>query len=175
MKPRVSIVMGSDSDLSIMSKSAVVLSDFRIRYEMIICSAHRSPAATHTYATALEKRGIEVVIAGAGGAAHLPGVIASWITIPVIGVPVFTSALHGVDSLYSIIAMPPGIPVATVGINAAVNAGLLAVEILSVSDASLRTSLRVYKKKLAGAVDQKNKKLQRRGYKAYLQSIEGKI
>lgn len=172
MNQLVSIVMGSDSDLSIMSKSAAVLEDFHVRYEIKICSAHRSPKETHVFASSLEKRGIGVVIAGAGGAAHLAGVLASWTTLPVIGVPIVTPTLHGVDSLYSIVSMPPGVPVATVGINAAQNAGLLAVEILSVNNPSLQKALRTYKKNMSAAIDQKNMKLQRIGYKAYLLSLE---
>lgn len=172
MKPQVSIVMGSDSDLSVMSEAANVLEAFRIRYELKICSAHRNPKETHYYAVSLEKRGVRVVIAGAGGAAHLAGVVASLTTLPVIGVPMFTGALEGVDSLFSVVSMPPGVPVATVGINNARNAAILAIEILSVRAAALRQSLRAYKKKLALTVNEKNAKLQRIGYKTYRRSME---
>lgn len=172
MKQQVSIVMGSDSDLSVMSDAATVLDDFHIRYEMKICSAHRNPKETHEYAVSLEKRGICVVIAGAGGAAHLAGVIASWTTLPVIGVPIYTRTLLGIDSLFSVVSMPPGVPVATVGINSARNAAILAIEILSVHTAALRQALLAYKKKLSLAVDEKNEKLQRIGYKTYRRSME---
>ncbi len=164
--------MGSDSDLPVMSEAAKVLEEFHVGYEMKICSAHRSPKETHAYAASLEKRGIQVVVAGAGGAAHLAGVIASWTTLPVIGVPIYTRTLSGIDSLFSVVSMPPGVPVATVGINAAQNAALLAIEILSVHTNSLRHALQVYKKKMSLAVDAKNQKLQRIGYKAYRQAIE---
>ncbi|MCX6794304.1 MAG: 5-(carboxyamino)imidazole ribonucleotide mutase [Candidatus Gottesmanbacteria bacterium] len=170
MNQQVSIVMGSDSDLSIMSKSAAVLEDFHVRYEVKICSAHRSPKETHMFASSLEKRGIKVVIAGAGGAAHLAGVIASYVSCPVIGIPMQSTYLAGVDSLLSVVQMPSGVPVATVGINAAENAALLAIQILAVSDKKLQFQLVEYKKKLAKGVLVKSEKLQRVGYKKYLQS-----
>lgn len=172
MKQLVSIVMGSDSDLSVMSEAARVLDEFHVRYEIKICSAHRSPKQTHEFAASLEKRGIRVVIAGAGGAAHLAGVIASWTTLPVIGVPIYTRTLGGIDSLFSVVSMPPGVPVATVGINAAKNAALLAIEILSVHTTTLRETLNVYKKKLSISVYEKNQKLQRMGFKAYRRAME---
>lgn len=157
-KPIVGILMGSDSDLPVMREVASVLDEFDVAHEMQILSAHRSPDQTHAYAQSAMKRGVKVVIAGAGGAAHLAGVIASTFVLPVIGVPMGTSALGGVDSLYSTVQMPPGVPVACVGINAAKNAGILAVQILSVSDASLTKKLLEYKKYLAAMVIEKNKK-----------------
>lgn len=141
--------MGSDSDMPVMKEAATILDDFGVLYEMRILSAHRAPVATHTYAQSAVKRGIKIIIAGAGGAAHLAGVVASLFPLPVIGVPMKTPALGGVDSLYSIIQMPTGVPVATVGINAAKNAALLAVQILTVSDLALAKKFLVYKRALA--------------------------
>lgn len=153
--------MGSDSDLPVMKEAAAILTEFGVAYEIVICSAHRAPGATHEYATTAVKRGIKVIIAGAGGAAHLAGVLASLFPMPVIGVPMKTLALGGNDSLYSTVQMPPGVPVATVGIDAAKNAGLLAIQILSVNDTSLARKFVAYKRTLAGSVAEKNKKLQR--------------
>lgn len=130
MRPLVSIVMGSISDLSIMEKAKNILQEFNVPYEIKVLSAHRSPKETASYAENLARRGIKVVIAGAGGAAHLPGVIASYTTLPVIGVPIYTTPFKGLDSALSILQMPQGIPVATVGIDNAANAGILAVQIL---------------------------------------------
>ena len=132
--PKVGIIMGSDSDLPVMKEAALILDEFEINYEMTIVSAHRTPDRMYEYAKTAKERGINIIIAGAGGAAHLPGMTAAITTLPVIGVPVKTSALSGVDSLYSIVQMPGGIPVATVAINAAKNAGLLAVQILGSFD-----------------------------------------
>lgn len=171
MKPIVSIIMGSDSDLPIMKDAAIVLEEFGIAYEITIVSAHRSPTIAHTYGLSLTKRGVHVVIAGAGGAAHLAGVVAALTTIPVIGVPMQTKSVGGVDSLYSIVQMPPGIPVATVGINSAKNAGLLAVSILALSDVKLTKKLSAYKKGLEKGVLQKAEKLQKIGFKKYLQEL----
>jgi len=156
----VSIVMGSDSDLKIMKEAAKALEEFGVSYELTIVSAHRTPERTATYAKSLESRGIEILIAGAGGAAHLPGVLASSCNIPVIGVPIKATALDGMDSLLSIVQMPKGIPVATVGINSAYNAGLLAVEMLS-----LRMS--AYRKKMAQEVEEKARILEEVGYEKY--------
>src|SRR5947199_5391354 len=159
--PLVSIVMGSDSDLEIMNEAAKALDDFGIAYEIDVTSAHRSPARTSEYARNAAARGIKVIIAGAGGAAHLAGVIAAESTLPVIGVPIPSTSLQGLDSLLSIVQMPAGIPVATVAIGkpGAANAGILAVQMLALSDAALAKKLAAHKKKLADAVEQKSRKL----------------
>lgn len=149
MKPIVGIIMGSSSDLPVMEEAAHILDEFQVPYEMRTLSAHRTPHATHAYAKALMKRGLKVIIAGAGGAAHLAGVIASLTALPVIGVPIKTEALGGLDSLYSTVQMPSGVPVATVGINGAKNAAFLAIEILSLSDERLAKKFSSYKRTLA--------------------------
>ena len=135
--PQVGIIMGSDSDLPVMADAAKVLDDFGIDYELTIVSAHRTPDRMYEYAKTARQRGLKLIIAGAGGAAHLPGMTAAITDLPVIGVPVKTRALSGVDSLYSIVQMPGGIPVATVAINGATNAGLLAVQILGAFDTAI--------------------------------------
>jgi 5-(carboxyamino)imidazole ribonucleotide mutase len=164
----VSIVMGSDSDLPVMMAAANVLSEFQVPYEVVISSAHRTPHQTAELAAKAESRGVAVIIAGAGGAAHLPGVIAALTLLPVIGVPIQTAALGGVDSLYAIVQMPGGIPVATVGINGAQNAALLAVQILAVKHPDLRERLRVYRKQMAEKVEAKAARLREMGPEAYL-------
>ena len=166
--PLVGIVMGSDSDLPVMKAAAEVLEEFGVDFEMTIISAHRSPKRAIEYASTAADRGLEALIAGAGGAAHLPGVLAAMTPLPVIGIPIKTSTLDGVDSLYSIVQMPGGIPVATVSINGAKNAGILAVQIISVMDASLRLKMIEYKKKLAKEVNDKSVLLEELGYKEYL-------
>lgn len=166
--PMVGIVMGSDSDLQIMRFAAEILEEFGVDYEMTVISAHRSPKRAIEYASTATERGLEVIIAGAGGAAHLPGVLAAMTPLPVIGVPIKTSTLDGLDSLYSIVQMPGGIPVATVSINGAKNAGILAAQILSVVDSGLRHKIIDYKKKLAKEVNDKAVLLEEIGYKAYL-------
>lgn len=158
--PRVGIVLGSDSDLAVMEDAVKVLEEFGVPFEMVIASAHRSPKRAAEYAMRAEERGIEVIIAGAGMAAHLPGVLAAYTCLPVIGVPLQGGALQGVDALYSIVQMPPGVPVAAVAINGARNAALLAVQILSIKDADLREKLRCYKERLAEAVAAKSEQLQ---------------
>jgi len=170
--PVVSIVMGSDSDLKVMKDAAKALEEFGVPYEMTILSAHRTPEKTSVYAQNAEKRGIEVIIAGAGGAAHLPGVIASLCNIPVIGVPIKSTAFDGMDSLLSIVQMPKGIPVATVGINNAYNAGLLAVKMLSLKYAELRERTTEYRQKMAQEVEKKAKLLEEVGYERYEQCKE---
>lgn len=172
--PLVGIVMGSDSDLPIMKAAAEILEQFDVDYEMTIISAHRSPHRAIEYATTAEERGLEVIIGGAGGAAHLPGVLAAVTPLPVIGVPIKTKTLDGLDSLYSIVQMPSGIPVATVGINGAKNAGLLAIQVLSVVDPQLRKKLIAYKKKLAIEVNDKAVSLQQLGYREYMNKKEMK-
>lgn len=146
--PQVGIIMGSDSDLLIMKEAAQVLDEFQITYEIKIVSAHRTPNLMAEYGNSAHKRGIKVIIAGAGGAAHLPGMTASYSPLPVIGVPVKSRSLDGLDSLLSIVQMPGGVPVATVGINQAKNAGILAAQIISVFDKVLQRRIISYKKKL---------------------------
>lgn len=166
---KVGIIMGSDSDLSVMSEAAKVLEEFGVEYEIMIVSAHRTPKKMFEYAMTAEDRGIEVIIAGAGGAAHLPGMTASITHLPVIGVPVKTTALGGLDSLLSIVQMPAGVPVATVAINNAKNAALLAVQILSIKYPQLKEKVKEYKKKMENEVNAKDDKLQNLGYKKYLE------
>ena len=167
---KVLIIMGSDSDLDVMSGAASVLEEFGVAYEITIASAHRAPLLVHKYANNAVARGIKVIIAGAGGAAHLAGVVASFTTLPVIGVPIKSKTLEGVDSLFSIVQMPPGIPVATVGIGSAKNAGLLAIQILALSDKNLEKKLFAYKQKLKKEVTAKSEKLSKLGFKKYLQN-----
>lgn len=152
---RVGIVMGSDSDWPVMQAAAAVLEELGIGYEVDIISAHRTPQRAMAYASAAEQRGLQVLIAGAGGAAHLPGVLAAFTVLPVIGVPIGNSPLNGVDSLYSIVQMPSGVPVATVAIDGARNAGLLAAQILGVGDPEVRSRLHEFKDQLAQAVEEK--------------------
>jgi 5-(carboxyamino)imidazole ribonucleotide mutase len=159
--------MGSDSDLKVMSEAAKALEEFGVPFEITVCSAHRTPERAHEYATTAIHRGLKVIIAGAGGAAHLAGVLAAFTTLPVIGVPI-KSTLDGIDSLLSTMQMPPGIPVATVAIDGAKNAGLLAVQILATADKKLMNKLSEYKKTLAKSVNAKAKKLEKEGYKKYL-------
>ena len=162
--------MGSDSDLSVMSKAAEILDKFGVDYEMTIISAHREPDEFFEYASNAEEKGFKVIIAGAGMAAHLPGMCAAIFPMPVIGVPMHTSSLGGRDSLYSIVQMPSGIPVATVAINGGVNAGILAVKMLAISDADLLQKLKEYKDELKDGVVAKAEKLEKMGYKEYLNS-----
>ena len=167
---QVSIVMGSDSDLPIMAKAADILDQLGITYEMNVISAHREPDEFFEYAKTAEERGIKVIIAGAGKAAHLPGMCAALFPMPVIGIPMKTSDLGGVDSLYSIVQMPTGIPVATVAINGAANAGILAAKILAVSDPELLKRLKAYVNDLKEDVKARDAKLKEVGYKEYLSS-----
>ncbi len=168
---KVSIVMGSDSDLSIMSQAAKVLEEFGVEYEMKIISAHRMPDIFVDYAKTAADRGVSVIIAGAGGAAHLPGMCAALFPLPVIGVPIHTKSLGGVDSLYSIVQMPSGIPVATVAINGAKNAALLALKILAVNDSELLDAIKAYSEKMKDDVSAKCEKLENIGYKEYLNGM----
>ncbi len=168
MKPLVAIIMGSDSDLPTMSAAAQVLDDFKVPYELTIVSAHRTPERLFTFAKAAARRGIRVIIAGAGGAAHLPGMVASLSSLPVIGVPIKSTAMDGLDSLLSIAQMPPGVPVATVAVGGAHNAGLLAAQILGANNKSLQHKITQYKKKLKINILKKVKKLKTQGYKKYL-------
>jgi 5-(carboxyamino)imidazole ribonucleotide mutase len=157
--PLVGVVMGSDSDWSVMSDAAVALKEFGIEYEVEVLSAHRTPEKMIEWGKAASSRGIKVIIAGAGGAAHLPGMLASVTTLPVIGVPVSLSKLDGMDSLLSIVQMPGGIPVATVSIGGAKNAGILAARILGTNDPALEKKLIEYGKSLASLVAEKNQQL----------------
>lgn len=160
-KPSVAVIMGSDSDMDTMKKTVRALRDFGISYTVKILSAHRSPEMTLKFAKTAEKKGIKVIIAGAGGAAHLAGVVASHTTLPVIGVPMETRAMRGIDSLLSTVQMPAGIPVATVAIgkSGATNAAILAAEILGLENAALKKKLNIFKKKLVISVRSKNKGL----------------
>jgi len=162
--------MGSDSDLEIMSEAAKILIEFKIPHEIRIVSAHRTPHELYQYAGSAESRGIKVIISGAGGAAHLPGMVASLTSLPVIGVPIYspTNPLRGIDSLYSIVQMPPGVPVATVSINGARNAGILACSILSIADPVLLERVGKFKQKMKKEIEIKNKKLAQTGYEEYL-------
>lgn len=160
-KALVGIIMGSDSDLPIMKQAAEILNEFNVSYEMLITSAHRTPDLMASYSKSAHKRGIKVIIAGAGGAAHLPGMSAAYSPIPVIGVPIETKSLKGLDSLLSIAQMPYGVPVATVAINNAKNAALLAVQILGTSDKKVLNKVIAFKKKINLESKNKNKKLQK--------------
>jgi phosphoribosylaminoimidazole carboxylase PurE protein len=164
--------MGSDSDLPIMKEALDILNEFGIENEVLILSAHRTYDATREYAMSAENKGTKIIIAGAGGSAHLPGVIAAMFPLPVIGVPIKSKSLDGLDSLLSIVQMPPGIPVATVGINGAKNAALLAVQILATSDRVLASKLTEYRSKLKDYVLEKTEKLKKIGYKKYLKVLK---
>ena len=166
---KVGIVMGSDSDLGVMSKAAEMLDKFGIEYEMTIISAHRMPDVFFDYAKKAEEKGFKVIIAGAGGAAHLPGMCAAIFPMPVIGVPIYTKTVGGVDSLYSIVQMPSGIPVATVAIDGGANAGILAAKILATSDDELLARLKEYKEDLKDGVMKKKEKIENVGYKKYME------
>lgn len=167
---QVGIVMGSDSDMPVMAKAADILEELGISYEMTIISAHREPDVFFEYAKNAEVKGFKVIIAGAGKAAHLPGMCAAIFPMPVIGVPMKTSDLGGVDSLYSIVQMPSGIPVATVAIGGGQNAGILAAKILAVSDPALLERVKKYAQSLKESVQEKDARLQEVGYKTYLKA-----
>lgn len=164
--------MGSDSDMPIMAKAAEILDKFGIDYEMTIISAHREPDIFFEWAKSAEEKGIKVIIAGAGKAAHLPGMCAALFPMPVVGIPMKTSDLGGVDSLYSIVQMPSGIPVATVAINGGANAGILAAKILATSDAELLAKLKSYSEEMKNDVVKKADKLESIGYKEYLSQMK---
>ena len=166
--PFVGIIMGSDSDLSIMQEAAKILNEFKIPLEITIVSAHRTPDRLFEYGQTAIKRGLKVIIAGAGGAAHLPGMIASLTTLPVIGVPIKGKNLEGMDSLLSIVQMPPGIPVATMAINGAKNAGILALKILAVHDNNLQKKLAEYMENINKEVKNKAENLEKDGFVNYL-------
>ncbi|MDD4569616.1 MAG: 5-(carboxyamino)imidazole ribonucleotide mutase [Tepidanaerobacteraceae bacterium] len=166
-KALIGIIMGSDSDLPVMREAAKVLEEFNVNYELTIVSAHRTPERMFDYARYAEAKGIEIIIAGAGGAAHLPGMVAAITPLPVIGVPVKTSSLNGLDSLLSIVQMPGGVPVATVAINNAKNAGLLSVQILGIKYPAIRDKIKKYKKKMDSDVSTKAERLESMGYDKY--------
>jgi 5-(carboxyamino)imidazole ribonucleotide mutase len=170
-KPIVAVLMGSDSDLPVMQDAAKILDDFEIPYELTVLSAHRTPEKMFDYATSAVSRGIKVIISGAGGAAHAPGMIAALTPLPVIGVPIMTKFMGGLDSLLSINQMPSGIPVATVAVNGAKNAGLLAINILGVSDKKIQNKILAFKKELKNGVLKKADKLEKIKYKQYLNEI----
>src|SRR3989338_4741584 len=167
---KIGIIMGSDSDLAVMAEAGTILEEFSVSYEITVISAHRSPELAHKYVKNAKNLGLKVIIAGAGGAAHLAGVAASLTTLPVIGIPIKTKSLDGLDSLLSTAGMPPGVTVATVGINAGKNAGLLAIQILAINNKNLENKLIVYKEKMSNETEAKGEKLSRVGYKKYLAS-----
>lgn len=167
----VGIVMGSDSDLPIMQDAAKVLDEFKIPYELTVVSAHRTPKRLYEYARSAVDRGLKIIIAGAGGSAHLPGMVASLTSLPVIGVPIKTKSLDGLDSLLSIVQMPPGIPVATVAVNGAKNAGILAASIIGANDSKILKKVLEYKEKIKKEVLDKAEKLEKVKYKKYLKSV----
>lgn len=160
--PLIGIIMGSDSDLPVMEEAASIIKEFELPFEITIVSAHRTPHRLYDYAQNAEKRGLQVIIAGAGGAAHLPGMVASLTSLPVIGVPIKSSGMDGIDSLYSIVQMPPGVPVATVAINGAKNAGILAAQILGVVDPETRKKISHFKSIMGDTVLAKAEKLEQR-------------
>ncbi|PJJ28616.1 5-(carboxyamino)imidazole ribonucleotide mutase [Lacrimispora celerecrescens] len=169
---KVSIVMGSDSDMPVMAQAADVLKKLGVEFEMTVISAHREPDIFFEYAKTAEARGVKVIIAGAGKAAHLPGMCAALFPMPVIGIPMKTSDLGGVDSLYSIVQMPSGVPVATVAIGGGTNAGILAAKVLAVSDEELLGKLKEYSENLKNEVAEKAEKLDQIGYQEYLSQMK---
>lgn len=172
MKVQVSIILGSDSDLPIMQETTKVLEEFGVPHEIVIISAHRNPHGLTDYITTSQKKGTKIFIAAAGGAAHLPGVIAAQTTSPVIGVPIKARSMEGLDSLLSIAQMPSGVPVATVAVNGARNAGLLAIQILAMADKELVSKLTTFKQQLRESVEKKSAKLQKIGVQKYLEGIK---
>lgn len=172
-KPLVGIVMGSDSDLPVMKAAAEVLEEFEVSFELTVISAHRTPDRAMRFAREASARGLHVIIAGAGGAAHLPGVMAAMTELPVIGVPIHTAGLGGVDALYSIVQMPPGVPVATVAVNGAKNAGLLAVQMLGIANPVLREKYIGFREAQRRAVEAKADKIEAIGYRSYLEQRSG--
>ncbi|KAB2916840.1 MAG: 5-(carboxyamino)imidazole ribonucleotide mutase [Bacteroidetes bacterium] len=165
--PIIGIIMGSDSDLPVMRAAAEILDEFNVPYEISVVSAHRTPERMYIYAKNAHSRGLKLIIAGAGGAAHLPGMVAAITHVPVIGVPVQSKAMSGIDSLYSIVQMPGGIPVATVAINGAKNAGLLAVQILATTDSVLNDKMVEYRQQMKHEVEEKAGRLEKLGHKNY--------
>lgn len=168
-KPLVGIIMGSDSDLPIMKDAAQILEKLGVGYEMTIISAHRTPERAEEYARTALERGLKVMIAGAGKAAHLAGVLAAFTPLPIIGVPILTPSLSGADSLYSMVQMPNGVPVAVVALNSATNAGILAAQMIGTGDRQVRDAIIQYKEEMKKSVNAQSEKLERLGYKAYLE------
>ena len=168
MSIQIGIIMGSDSDLPVMAEAAKVLEELELDFELTVVSAHRTPKRLYTYSESAVQRGLKVIIAGAGGAAHLPGMVASLTPLPVIGVPVKSSTMSGTDSLYSIVQMPPGVPVATVAINGAKNAGILAAQIIGASDSAVLERVKTYKANMEQTVLDKADRLEDVGFKSYL-------
>lgn len=173
-KPQVGIIMGSDSDLPVMSEAAKICEEFGIKFEVSIVSAHRTPERLVEYSKTASSRGLKVIIAGAGGAAHLPGMVAAITSLPVIGVPVRGSNLEGMDSLLSIVQMPGGVPVATVAINGAKNAGILAAQIIGCSNQEIQDKVTIYKENMKKEVEAKVEKLELLQYKEYLNQMPKK-
>jgi 5-(carboxyamino)imidazole ribonucleotide mutase len=171
---QVGIIMGSDSDLPVMSAAADMCEKFGIEYEVSIVSAHRTVDRLIEYSKSAEERGLKVIVAGAGGAAHLPGMVAAITSLPVVGVPVRGSNLEGMDSLLSIVQMPGGVPVATVAVNGAKNAGILAAQIIGSADATIRAKITEYKNEMKNEVEAKVEKLDKLQYKAYLEQMPKK-
>jgi len=171
MAAKIGIIMGSDSDLPVMQDSAKVLEELGVEYELTVVSAHRTPERMYTYAKSAADRGICVIIAGAGGAAHLPGMVASLTHLPVIGVPIQSKTLSGKDSLLSIVQMPPGVPVATVAINGAKNAGILAAQIIGLQDDAVASALKTFKSSMEQTVLSKAKDLEEKGFQQYLSKL----
>lgn len=169
---RVAVIMGSKSDLPIMADALKVLDELGVKYDVKILSAHRSPEATREYAKMAHDKGIKIIIAGAGGAAHLPGVIAAFSHLPIIGVPIESKAMHGEDSVWSIINMPPGVPVGTMAINGAKNAGIYAAEILALGDLELDKRVVQFKENLQTAIETDNAQLETLGWQAFLQQLQ---
>jgi 5-(carboxyamino)imidazole ribonucleotide mutase len=165
---KVAIIMGSDSDLPVMKDAAIILDELKVPYELTVVSAHRTPERMYQYAEQATENGISVIIAGAGGAAHLPGMVAALSHLPVIGVPIKSRGMDGIDSLYSIVQMPPGVPVATVAINGAKNAGILAAQILGTADENLQERIKMYKSNMKEEVLGKAEKIENQGYQTYL-------
>lgn len=167
----VLIIMGSDSDLKVMSEAATFLDDVKVTYDLTVVSAHRTPDRMYDYAKNAKNNGYKVIIAGAGGAAHLPGMVASLTSLPVIGVPVKSKTMNGTDSLYSIVQMPPGIPVATMAINGAKNAGILAARILGITQQNIAENLSKFTNKMESLVLEKANNLEQKEYRDYLKSM----
>ncbi len=172
--PHVEIVVGSDSDLPVVRATTDILEEFDVSYELTIASAHRTPKRVMELATTAEERGVDVIIAAAGGAAHLPGALAALTAVPVIGLPIRSGAMEGLDALYSMVQMPAGVPVATVGINGAKNAALLAMSMLGIVDGDLRQKVKEYRRRQACAINDKADHLAEVGLRAYLAEKERK-
>lgn len=169
--PKIGIIMGSDSDLPVMSAAAKILEELKVDFELTVVSAHRTVDRMYEYAKSAEARGIDVIIAGAGGAAHLPGMVAAITHVPVIGVPVKSSNLSGLDSLLSIVQMPGGVPVATVAINGAKNAGILAAKMTAIGDEEIRENVKRYMEEMKAEVEAKAHKIEDIGYSRYLETM----